>query len=375
MTLLLDLPSETHLQYLGYLSEDDCMNVRLTCRRLRDLGGTILRIRPTRTFERIYLASRDEIIPDSKQLLDSSAFVLDTKLLVYDARLWQDDERQREILNTSYDYRALQSLKRMPIEKVVILDDFADNHPWYEKKVERGMEKRELSSRLSCWGNDVEYHPDDQFKVRPYQSYFDGRGLSTLFRAMCEQGLEIKELSFGSRLSTVPLLMFDTIKPEHMQAMFRHVTVLEVTCDSSRSLQLKTLKEDAQSLKTALKCADEIDTLRIDPNAHSEAFRDIFLENHWPKLRVLEIRRVTLNAEEIIEFLQAHKDTLRQLFLSGVFLEKSDKNWNDVATLLGQDLNLEDASLVVHNVCEPSPRFHELRELERLVLRKAVVQG
>lgn len=349
MTLLFNLPNETHLQCLGYLSEDDCKNVRLTCRRWRDLGGTILRNRPTQMFERIYLASRDAIIPDFKQLLDFSTLVLNTKVLVYDARLWQNNVRQREILDTFYD--ALHSLKRMSIEKVVILDEFSDNHSWYEEKVEREIKMSELSSHLSCWG-------------QPYQRDFDGRRFSALFRAMFEQGLKIKELCFGSQLSTVPLLMINSIKPEHLQAMFRHLTVLEVTCDSSRSLQFKTLKEDAHSLKTALKCAHEVDTLRIDPNAQSEAFREIFFETHWPKLRVLEIKRVTLKAEEIIEFLRAHKDTLRQLSLSSVFLETTDENWNDVATLLGQDLNLENAVMTLKSCVSSS-----------VCLRKAEFEG
>ncbi|KAI5803861.1 hypothetical protein EDC01DRAFT_611607 [Geopyxis carbonaria] len=176
----------------------------------------------------------------------------------------------------------------------------------------------------------------------------------------CQHAVETLALAVATTNSPVSALCSPTMSPQSLillspklrpgsDQLWKQLSYLEVTCDerpdrsyldTSGTILLGHNDAVAKMFQGFLHLALNLTTLyiRFTPGMPVRLpLKDAFHKITWPKLRVLGIGSWMLHADELIQIVRRHKNTLQGLRLSEVYLLNGDM-WRDVVVAVKQDI-------------------------------------
>ena len=396
---LTDLPSEVLAKIIKILPKHDLKSVRLSSIRLSAIAASML-------FDRVYFAPRKFEMERFRNIAQHPLFSKNIKELVYDGRLYCEDNRkpevyaemiwwqkyngqpcygredhlkpsyldlehyssclaeQERILNEKADYDALLAgLEQMPIRRLTIQDEFGETytrvsihnteHLWYRTMSDLSFplfhdERDDFPSPIfspSDW-NECRWWPLGESRP-PRNRRWDCRGLIHLFTAVLERGHNIDELHIGTENSSVPMNLFHP-----SSGISNHIDRLapRLSCLKLASMQYTTdIRGDIDvalsRLTNLMQQAKQLRTLSLSMNTDEQQSRRIFHGwGTWSHLSLLDLGHFRVFEDDLAAVIVSQKDSLTELGIRCMRLEEPG-SWERLGDEVGQSLRLRKITI------------------------------
>ena len=384
-----DLPAEVLAQILRYLPKPDLKSARLSSTQLSTIGASML-------FDRVYFAPRKLEIERFRNIALHPVFSKSIKELVYDGRLFREENREREgykemiyyqrfscqpsngldacleayldpliledysscvdaqehILDQKTDYHALLAgLGQMPIRRLTVQDDFGESwprfsihdteYPWYAETCDLSF--REFSP--SSWNESRRWLPWESHLAR--NPTWDCRGLAHLFLAVSERCHNVDELHIGTEKSMAPMIFFHPSNGiiDHIDRLAPRLACLKLASKQYETDGREDIDVAVSRLANLLQQAKQLRTLSLSMNTDERQSRHIF--HGWvarSHLSRLDLGHFRTSQDDLAASIVSQKDSLTELVIRRMELEEPG-SWERLGDEMGQCLRLRKATL------------------------------
>ncbi|KAF6222034.1 hypothetical protein HO133_001119 [Letharia lupina] len=268
--------------------------------------------------------------------------------------------QQEKILDTGRDRDVLfAGLKQMPkVYRLSIIDQFprADHasgmdHSWYQK-----ASTKSFACSLEPMGWPVRYRNGLRIvsdeEVRPSDGPWDCRGIVNILKAAATHNPKIDNFELGLERSNAPMKIFQMLSNDrtsiHNIARGLNDLVLNVSPPwASANTTHCSTPEEVACLKSILQQTTELFSLVANIFLTYNQWKDVFSELYFPHLITLHLGRLACwTPNGLIDLLERHKASLRELKICEADMNAEEGTWKDVAQRLGQSLNLRYIGLV-----------------------------
>ena len=391
---LTDLPTEVLAHILKLLPKHDLKSARLSSTRLSAIGASML-------FDRVYFAPRTLDMERFRNIAQHPVFSQNIKELVYDGRLYREENREREayeemlywqhyagqaadqgflqrhldpldleqysscvdeqeyILDKKTDYHALLAgLGQMPIRRLTVQDDFRESlrnvsihnteYPWYEKIC--NLSFYSIYDEM-CDTTSPKFSPSSWNEFRrwlPWESHlpknrtWDCRGLAHLFAAVSQCCHNIDELHIGTENSMAPMILFHPSNGivNHIDRLAPRLTCLKLASKHYETDARDDIDVVVSRLANLMQQVKSLRTLSLSMNTNEQQSSRIFHGwGTWPHLSLLDLGHFSASQDDLAAAILSQKDSLTELAIRCIDIEEQDL-WQRLGDEIGQGLRL-----------------------------------
>ena len=248
------------------------------------------------------------------------------------------------------------------LDQITIIDRFEDpldneafdwsNHGWYETWSVKQFEG--IPSPLQWESGDF------ILGVLPIDETWDFRGIYKLFNAMASNAPRITKLSIGVSADTY---LASKQARKGLIAIAPQLSILKCWFESTLHDSPHEMRKVRDSLARISRRARQLEQLSLNLATVSLEFaQNLFRDQEWPVLRILEISGGELNFSILRAISNSHADSLREMRLRKIYL-RGDEHWETVAVDLGKILSLD---LVALSLLIDDPDIEFLNETDNI---------
>ena len=338
---------------------------------------------------RVYFAPRKFEMERFRNIAQHPVFSKTVKELVFDARLFREEYREKEayetmlslqtcfsqdrvnvdpselerysscveeqahILDNKLDYHALLAgLGRMSIICLTVQDVFASygqlpnrrtDHSWYNETCNFRFP---TLLPLNWYEYRLPFRWDDQ---APVVLPLDCRGLAHLFHAISEQCSTIDELHIGTQESRAPMVLFQPSSGfiDHIDRLAPRLTCLKLDCEPYVSERNHDTDAAASRLANSMSNAKSLRALSLSSSIGiDERSPRCILRGRqaWTHLSLLDLGHMRTTQETLAAIIGAQRDTLSELALRYIMIQGLG-SWESLGDNIGQSLRLRKITL------------------------------
>lgn len=214
----------------------------------------------------------------------------------------------------------------------------------YKDKSEMEMNSLCLEARATAAARAV----SRTYKVAPYWGLFD-RLISVLNPDVRRRirSLQCNLTHNQGKANGLPVREFDLFEHQSNRSIRLFSALQHVGFDLTRTPRFRP---GIQAFAHLLGRARDLRSLRLSFHHPFPFEKDelgpILHRNHWPLLTSLSLDYFHTDLDDLYNFLEAHRSSLRQLTLCSVFLTEEEYLWERIADRLRDNFNLQGVRLV-----------------------------
>ena len=384
------LPDELLEQILRYLPKHDLKSARLSSTQLSAIGASML-------YDRVYFAPRKLEMEMFKKIAQNPVFSKNVKELVYDARLFREENREPEaykkmiseqwrfklefaeqasieayldplnqerysscvdeqncILDKKTDYHALLAgLGQMPIRRLVVQDDFGNIDPRFAMHNTKYPRYNEMSYLSSCASGFSPSRWNEVFNSRvsdfpnSRNPTWDCRGLAHLFLAVSECCYNIDELHIGNEGSVFPTILFHPSHGiiNHIDRLSPRLTYLELASRQYYSQPREDIDVADLRLANLMQQAKQLRSLSLSAYPNKVQSHHVFDGwGDWFHLSLLDLGCLEISQDDLAAIIVSQKDSLTELAIRYIKIEEPG-SWEGLGDEIGKYLRLHKVTI------------------------------
>ena len=268
--------------------------------------------------------------------------------------------------------------------------DYEDIYVYTEEYIDEYMKFGPTVEPSAWWRRPNSQDDGEQDQEEDIK--WDVRGVQTLLRAISTHCPSLKELKIGSMVYKGPMttiFQLSDTDTEKVRIMVRRLTTLQLHPHITKSDDGPEYAKQHHCLELLLQEAKELrklslSTLSLDDDSEEsgEGNEDIVLNERtdfgmllgkvWPHLTHLFLSSASLKAGDLMSIIRAHRGSLRDLSLDGIFL-LGKEGWEHFGQEMGQILRLHSIQVGIlrDHVSKP---YHLVRREQGLSFVRNMMQ-